>query len=361
MFDPATRRAIESLAVSANLAPAALLAVAEVESGGRAFATIDGRRVPLIRIEGHYFYRLLTGGKRGAALKAGLAHPKAGAVKNPASQAGRYAMLQRMMDIDKDAAIQSCSWGVGQVMGAHWKRLGFKSPSAMMRFAMGSVANQVDVMLRYIITFGLVDELQRQDWAGFARGYNGPAYTRYGYHTKIARAFARWGGVAAVSPAAGMLRMGSRGARVRELQALLVRAGHTLAVDGDFGPSTRDAVKAFQEANGLMVDGVAGPQTLAQLKMHQVTPEETPGAQGPLEVPEAKPGAGGIGGAIAIEAAKDQVNEILVNNGAALPGWLVTGLSAVAAVLAIAGVGYWAYGLWRSRRTVEQPGEGAVA
>lgn len=65
--------------------------------------------------------------------------------------------------------------------------------------------------------------------------------------------------IAPENPAA--LKVGSKGAAVKELQTLL-----GIAADGDFGPFTEKAVRAFQSANKLTVDGVAGPQTLAKLK-----------------------------------------------------------------------------------------------
>jgi peptidoglycan hydrolase-like protein with peptidoglycan-binding domain/lysozyme family protein len=62
-----------------------------------------------------------------------------------------------------------------------------------------------------------------------------------------------------------LLSEGSRGASVEALQQALDRAGHSLTVDGVFGPGTRQAVQAFQRAMGLIVDGVVGPQTRAAL------------------------------------------------------------------------------------------------
>ena len=56
------------------------------------------------------------------------------------------------------------------------------------------------------------------------------------------------------------INKGDRGALVKIIQAL-VKAD----VDGDFGPNTDAAVRAFQKAHGLLVDGVVGPKTWAAL------------------------------------------------------------------------------------------------
>lgn len=61
------------------------------------------------------------------------------------------------------------------------------------------------------------------------------------------------------------LRQGSRGMQVRMLQYALTVKGHETEDDGIFGAKTRDSVKAFQAATGLVVDGIAGPKTWAKL------------------------------------------------------------------------------------------------
>src|SRR5690625_809190 len=61
------------------------------------------------------------------------------------------------------------------------------------------------------------------------------------------------------------LRWGSRGGAVSDLQSALNDNGASLAVDGVFGPLTDSAVKHYQRSNGLLVDGVVGPETRGSL------------------------------------------------------------------------------------------------
>ena len=64
----------------------------------------------------------------------------------------------------------------------------------------------------------------------------------------------------------GLTRLGDRGPVVIELQTLLFDAGYSPGpVDGIFGTLTERAVRSFQSANGLLVDGLVGTQTLAAL------------------------------------------------------------------------------------------------
>jgi len=57
------------------------------------------------------------------------------------------------------------------------------------------------------------------------------------------------------------LRQGHAGSHVRGLQVALNKHSAGLVVDGDFGSVTTSAVRAYQSANRLTVDGVAGPLT----------------------------------------------------------------------------------------------------
>jgi peptidoglycan hydrolase-like protein with peptidoglycan-binding domain len=62
-----------------------------------------------------------------------------------------------------------------------------------------------------------------------------------------------------------LVRQGSQNHPVQTLQYLLGARGHPVTVDGDFGPKTDAAVRAFQHAAHLAVDGVVGPNTWSAL------------------------------------------------------------------------------------------------
>jgi len=66
-----------------------------------------------------------------------------------------------------------------------------------------------------------------------------------------------------------LLKRGSHGSDVKELQHLLNHHGANLKVDGDFGPKTESAVRGFQRSHGLESDGVVGAKTAAKLVAHK--------------------------------------------------------------------------------------------
>lgn len=274
MFDQQLIKLISQIANDHEIAPAALLAIVEVESGGKLGAMVNGKKEPLIRFEGHYFYRLLPAQKRNLAVTRGLASSRAGAVRNTFSQSGRWKLLKRAEAIDRPAALASCSWGCGQVMGSHWRWLGYASIDALVADARSGADGQVRLMMRYIKKAGLVGKLQTYDWAGFARAYNGPAYRKYKYDTKMRAAYRRHvsklgqSSTESVRPARNgmaLLRFGSRGDGVRDLQRNLRSLGFHLEIDGDFGPATERMLKAFQRENRLKPDGIFGPKSLEMI------------------------------------------------------------------------------------------------
>ncbi|SDG80390.1 spore cortex-lytic enzyme [Desulfosporosinus hippei] len=64
-----------------------------------------------------------------------------------------------------------------------------------------------------------------------------------------------------------LLGRGSKGSEVTELQKKLVQLGYAVGtVDGKYGSKTEAAIRRFQKEHGLRVDGLAGTQTIKELK-----------------------------------------------------------------------------------------------
>ncbi len=80
-----------------------------------------------------------------------------------------------------------------------------------------------------------------------------------------------------------VLRRGSEGPAVKVLQRRLNLAGANLAVDGDFGPLTEAAVRAYQRSRKLVVDGWVGPQTWGSLR--KLKPKKTDPSPAPAPSP----------------------------------------------------------------------------
>lgn len=339
-----------------NVEPAKLFAFMEVEAGNQAFANVNGKLLPLIRWEGHYFYRLLSGQKRQQAVKEGFAASKAGAVKNPRSQTQRYALLNEAKSIDEGAAISSCSWGIGQVMGDHWSWLDFTSPQAFEKRACSGFDGQFDIMLRFLEKSGIIPHLRRGDWSAVARIYNGPAYRKNKYDQKMADAYRRLSGGEASPSSSGMLRAGSKGARVREVQALLRRAGYAVEIDGDYGPATQRAVKDFQRIVGIEVDGVIGPETMHHLTTFKTEPKEVPGQLPVNKVEEVDKAAKTLGPVAVFIAFRDSLAELateVLGLGVEWSEPISNGLTAASGLLGVGIALYGVYGWWKSRQTYE--------
>lgn len=265
MFDKVVMQAINTVARELQINPAALAAVAHIESGLRVHAIVNGKPEPLIRFEGHYFDRRLDGVTREKARRDGLSSPTAGAIANPRTQTGRWALLERAARVNRKAAYESTSWGIGQVMGAHWGWLGYYSVDKLVAEARSGTEGQLRLMANYIRMAGLAEALRRHDWEKFAHGYNGPAFRKNGYHLKLAKAHKKYASAAPTGPRT-VLKFGDRGSDVAELQRALVRNGYAIQADGIYGRATEKAVRGFQRAASLIVDGMAGPATMAALR-----------------------------------------------------------------------------------------------
>lgn len=165
-----------------NCEIACVKAVAEVESNGGGFLPSDE---PKILFEGHVFYEL-TKGKFGVS---NVSYPKWISTYYNQDQ---HERLAKAAALDRNAALQSASWGKFQVMGKNWKSLGYLSLQQFINAMYESEGKQLEAFVRFVKVNKLDDELRRKDWAGFARGYNGPGYAKNKYDLKMATAYKKY-------------------------------------------------------------------------------------------------------------------------------------------------------------------------
>lgn len=165
---------------------AAIKAVASVESTGSGFLPTGE---PKILFEAHHFDRLTAGRYRTS--HPNLSSPRWNRDLYGAPGAHQHRRLQRAVALDRDAALMSASWGKFQVMGFNWKMVGRASLQSFVNAQYRSEGEHLRDFVGYVVARRLDDELRRKDWAGFARGYNGPAFAQHGYDVRMASEYKR--------------------------------------------------------------------------------------------------------------------------------------------------------------------------
>ena len=165
--------------------PACVKAVTKVESRGSGFLP-SGE--PVILFERHWMYKLLKAKLGHEPALSDVVDPKAGGYLGGQKE---HERLAKAVLIDRECALQSASWGLFQIMGFHWKALGFKDVQAFINQQYRSEAGQLDTFVRFIqLNPGMLNALKTKDWAKFAKLYNGPNYAINKYDVKLATAYA---------------------------------------------------------------------------------------------------------------------------------------------------------------------------
>ena len=147
---------------------AALLAFMEVESGGKGFDPATGKI--MIQFEPHVFSN-----------KSGVERSESNHYiwdENKVDvQSAEWKAFNDAFKLNPDLAMESTSIGLGQVMGFHWKRLGFKSVGEYWDYCKVSECNQVNIIVKFITTDArLLQALKDKDWDKVASIYNGKGY-----------------------------------------------------------------------------------------------------------------------------------------------------------------------------------------
>ena len=220
-------------------------AVLAVETRGFGFLT---DRRPQILFERHVFHRLTKGVHDNG--NSDISNPKAGGY---IGGGGEYARLEKPMNLDKTAALQSASWGIGQIMGFNFKVAGFDSTEKLVASMVNDEDSQLQAMANFIKGNNLADSMQRNNWVSFARRYNGPEFKRNEYDTRLAAAHAKF-------------KVMLPDLRLRTAQAALQYLGLDPGpIDGIRGRRTFSALIRFQEQQGLAETGLLDQDTSERL------------------------------------------------------------------------------------------------
>ncbi len=171
---------------------AVVKAVNEVESNGKGFLP---QHKPKILFEGHVFRRRLA--------RNGF-DPKEYAKDYPtvlyrswtkAHYLGgirEYERVFKAAEINLESAYESTSWGLYQIMGHHWKALGYKSIFEFVDLMHYSEGEHLKAFVKYIQVNHLTKYLKDKDFAGFAYRYNGSGYKANKYDIKMERAYKKY-------------------------------------------------------------------------------------------------------------------------------------------------------------------------
>lgn len=183
---------IIAVAKSLGVEPAAMKAVIDVEAAGEGF---DKQGRPTILFEPHIFWRELT--KINYITKRNELRKSYPGILSPTWDKSLYrignshAKLTRAAELHWEAAHNSCSWGLGQIMGFNATKIGYPTLKEFIDDMYESEAKQLKAMAMFLKANGLISKLKAKDWAGFARGYNGSGYAANKYDTKLASAYTR--------------------------------------------------------------------------------------------------------------------------------------------------------------------------
>lgn len=185
----------QSAAETLEVDVASIKAIVAVETPRGAF---DDMGRPTILFERHYFHKL-TGGAFDAA-DPSISNTTSGGYGKFSTQ---YPKLIAALELDKNNALKSASWGAFQIMGANYVAAGYASVRDFVIAMMESEANHLKAVTRFIKANPKMHKaLKNKDWTGFAKYYNGPKYADNKYDEKLRNKVSELSNVATLAGAA---------------------------------------------------------------------------------------------------------------------------------------------------------------
>ena len=155
---------IKKLSLQFGIEAAALASFIMTETGGKGFDDKTGKI--LIQFEPKWFKKHVPYAPSGLW-----------SVNKVDVQSKEWLAFNDAFAKNADGAMLSTSIGLGQIMGFHFKRLGFKSVGEMWDHAKKSLENQVWQICQFIQTDrDLKQAIIFKDWHKIAKIYNGSGY-----------------------------------------------------------------------------------------------------------------------------------------------------------------------------------------
>lgn len=179
---------VKSISEKSNIPFAQLMALIEVETGGKGFDKDTGKII--IQFEPSWFKK-----------KAPYAPSGLWSLNGVERQKQEWLAFNSAFKINQTAALESTSIGLPQIMGFHWKRLGYQSVNAMWDDFKLGLENQIEGLVKFIKTDAeLHKSLLNKDWHTVAVHYNGANYKnlaaklgRAPYNISLEKAYDKYG------------------------------------------------------------------------------------------------------------------------------------------------------------------------
>ncbi len=159
-------------------------AVKEIEGKDSGF--LSNGEVKIL-FEPHVFWKELKA-KGIKPIISDICYPTWG-TKPYGKESEQHLRLQKAVNIDRDSALKSASWGMFQILGNNYKLCGCISIQDFINKMSNGEDSQLDLFVNYIVNSHLDDEMREEDFAGFARAYNGVYYYKNKYDLKLKSAF----------------------------------------------------------------------------------------------------------------------------------------------------------------------------
>ena len=103
-----------------------------------------------------------------------------------------WSQLIAARKVNRETADMGTFWGMFKIGGFNYQQCGCASVQELVDRMCYSEFEQLQLFANFISNTGMLEDLRCKNWRAFARKYNGANYASRGYHTRMARAYAKY-------------------------------------------------------------------------------------------------------------------------------------------------------------------------